>query len=159
MAEILVPGIANLIISINGLFAVAVILLLYGAIMLLLAPYLLLSLYGAGFWHFQPWLFGFEGYLPVDVIEKQLFGERGRLLWSLYGSALPRQHEDAHGDMVAVDPISDPDVRALVARARTAAPGAMRVFSLVDTHSMTVTLFEARRPPAAFLMLGSEGGM
>ena len=159
LAETLVHGIAGLIISINGLYAVATIFLAYGTIMLLLAPYLLLGLYGAGFWHFQPWLFGFEGYLPVDVIEKQLFGERGRLQWSLYGSPLSQQQQDAYGDLVAVDPTTDPEVREIVARARTAAPGEMRVFSLVDTHSMTVTLFEARRPPVAFLLLGSEGGM
>jgi hypothetical protein len=30
---------------------------------------------------------------------------------------------------------------------------------LVDTHVMTVTLFEAARPPVAFLLAGSEGGM
>jgi len=30
---------------------------------------------------------------------------------------------------------------------------------LVDTHVMTVTLFEAVRPPIGFLLAGSEGGM
>lgn len=30
---------------------------------------------------------------------------------------------------------------------------------LVDTASMTATLFEARRPPVALIMGGSEGGM
>jgi hypothetical protein len=30
---------------------------------------------------------------------------------------------------------------------------------LIDTHIMTVTLFEAARPPIAFLLAGSEGGM
>jgi hypothetical protein len=30
---------------------------------------------------------------------------------------------------------------------------------LVDTHVMTVTLFEAARPPIGFLLAGSEGGM
>jgi hypothetical protein len=30
---------------------------------------------------------------------------------------------------------------------------------LVDTHVMTVTLFEAAQPPIAFLLAGSEGGM
>jgi hypothetical protein len=30
---------------------------------------------------------------------------------------------------------------------------------LVDTNVMTVTLFEAARPPIAFLLAGGEGGM
>ena len=35
----------------------------------------------------------------------------------------------------------------------------MQLFTLVDTATMTVTLFEAIRPPVAFLVVGSEGGM
>ena len=34
-----------------------------------------------------------------------------------------------------------------------------RLFTLVDTYTMTVTLFEATRPPAAVLIGGREGGM
>jgi hypothetical protein len=35
----------------------------------------------------------------------------------------------------------------------------MRIFTLVDTNTMTVTLFEARKPPVAVLICGEEGGM
>jgi hypothetical protein len=34
-----------------------------------------------------------------------------------------------------------------------------RLFTLVDTYTMTVTLFEAARPPVAVLVCGREGGM
>ena len=34
-----------------------------------------------------------------------------------------------------------------------------QIFTLVDTVSMTVTLFEAKRPPIALLLCGAEGGM
>jgi hypothetical protein len=34
-----------------------------------------------------------------------------------------------------------------------------RLFTLVDTYTMTVTLFEAARPPVAVLICGREGGM
>jgi len=35
----------------------------------------------------------------------------------------------------------------------------IQLFTLVDTFSMTVTLFEARHPPVALIIGGSEGGM
>jgi hypothetical protein len=34
-----------------------------------------------------------------------------------------------------------------------------QIFTLIDTLSMTVTLFEAVRPPIALVIGGSEGGM
>jgi hypothetical protein len=37
--------------------------------------------------------------------------------------------------------------------------GEERLFTLVDTYSMTVTLFRATRPPVAVIICGSEGGM
>ena len=39
------------------------------------------------------------------------------------------------------------------------AVGGLKIFTLIDTLSLTVTLFEARRPPVALLVGGSEGGM
>jgi len=38
-------------------------------------------------------------------------------------------------------------------------PGELKVFTLVDTGSMTVTMFQAKQPPIALLIVGSEGGM
>jgi hypothetical protein len=38
-------------------------------------------------------------------------------------------------------------------------PNTVQVFTLVDTASMTVTLFTAVRPPVGFILVGSEGGM
>jgi hypothetical protein len=37
--------------------------------------------------------------------------------------------------------------------------GHERLFTLVDTYSMTVTLFRAVRPPVAVMICGREGGM
>lgn len=34
-----------------------------------------------------------------------------------------------------------------------------QIFTLVDTNTMTVTLFSAARPPIALLLCGREGGM
>ena len=163
LPETLVHGIVELLVSVNALYALAAILFVYGGITLLLAPHFLISTYGGGRWNLQPWLFGFEGHLPLAAIERQIFGETGRLVWSAFGSPLSRHVIDAYGDRVAVDPITDPNgdfaIKRLVKQAREAGPGEPRVFTLVDTHSMTVTLFAARRPPVAFLLLGNEGGM
>ena len=35
----------------------------------------------------------------------------------------------------------------------------VQLFTLIDTYSMTATLFEARHPPVALIIGGSEGGM
>jgi hypothetical protein len=35
----------------------------------------------------------------------------------------------------------------------------MKVFTLVDTYTLTVTMFLAVRPPVAVLLCGHEGGM
>lgn len=37
--------------------------------------------------------------------------------------------------------------------------GDERIFTLVDTNTLTVTLFSAVRPPVAVLLCGEEGGM
>lgn len=37
--------------------------------------------------------------------------------------------------------------------------GEERVFTLVDTNTLTVTLFSAVRPPVAVVLCGNEGGM
>ncbi|KAL8816531.1 MAG: hypothetical protein Q9191_008315 [Dirinaria sp. TL-2023a] len=34
-----------------------------------------------------------------------------------------------------------------------------KVFTLIDTYTMTVTLFDAVRPPVAVVICGAEGGM
>jgi hypothetical protein len=37
--------------------------------------------------------------------------------------------------------------------------GALKIFTLVDTYTLTVMMFAAVRPPVAVLLCGSEGGM
>jgi len=55
---------------------------------------------------------------------------------------------------------TDPDIRKKVEDAVTNTnPNAMRIFTLVDTNTMTVTLFEASRPPVAVLLCAKESDM
>ena len=49
-------------------------------------------------------------------------------------------------------------MRELIEGAKTSS-GGDKVFTLVDTFTMAVTLFTAARPPGAVLLCGEEGGM
>lgn len=110
----------------------------------------------------QAALFGFEGYLNAPTVERAIFGGAfDRISWSSNGSQLSRCHVNAHGERVGVDPTTDLAVRAKVEAAKRASPTSpgMRVFTLVDTYNMEMTLFEAPRPPSCVFLCGAEGGM
>jgi hypothetical protein len=135
-------------------------LLVISLLAILASPYLVRVMYGGKLWGTQPWFFGFEGYLDIETIESNIFGAYlGRLRWSPCGSPLSRHYRDEYGECVGLDPTSDLKVRELVERARNSEYGEQKVFTLVDTHTLTVTLFSAERPPVAVILCGSEGGM
>ena len=134
--------------------------LLVSLLTILASPYLVRVQYGGKLWGTQPWFFGFEGYLDIETIESNIFGTyQQRLSWSPAGSPLSRHYSNEHRECVGLDPTSDPEVRGLVERARTTDYGGQKVFTLIDTYTLTVTLFSAQRPPVAVLVCGSEGGM
>ena len=136
------------------------ILLTIGLVFTLLSPYLIHHLYGGKIWGTQPWFFGFEGYMSLPTIEKHIFGaDMGRLSWSTNGSPLSRHQANAYHECEGLDPITDPDTAARVRRAIHSRMGEEKIFTLVDTHSLTVTMFAAVRPPVAVVLCGQEGGM
>lgn len=182
----------------TGFRIAAVGLLCYSGIIYLIAPIAIRKLLRGKIRETNPGMYGFEGYLPVDEIEKLLFGtSRNRVTWSLHASSplsirafhpqTPASNEESYSEgwVVPQDPCDNPRTKKLVQRAARAGPGDMRVrieagtssfydslrldtdvyllapkvFTLVDTYSMTATLFEARRPPEVLLVCGSEGGM
>jgi hypothetical protein len=116
-------------------------------------------------WNTQALLFGFEGYMDIITIERHIFGaSMNRLTWSPFGSAFSRHAPGENGECIGLDPTSDYNTRALVERccrpdygSRNAREG--RIFILVDTCTMTVTMIEAERPPVAVIVCGAEGGM
>jgi len=117
-------------------------MIIYSLTLLALNPYLLRLLYLGKFWRTQPWLFGFEGYMDIDTIERQIFGARlGRLKWSINASPLSQHRQNEHGDCIAVDPCTDPATKALVENAKYAMPGEQRVSPLKPPpphHNMTL---------------------
>jgi hypothetical protein len=109
-------------------------LFIYAIILIGLSPWMLRLLYLGKFWGTQGWFFGFEGYMDIDNIERQIFGARlGRMKWTAYASPLSRHHKNEFNECVPDDPTSDPAVRALIEKAKYAQPGEQRVFTLVDT--------------------------
>lgn len=116
---------------------VGVFIIIYSLLLMFLSPWLLRMLYLGKFWGQQCWLFGFEGYMPVETIETQIFGGRlGRLKWTPYASPLSRHHRNRHNECVADDPTTDPEIKALVERCKHAGPGEQRLFTLVDTGTI-----------------------
>lgn len=141
--------------------AAGVIFLILALITILTSPLVIKHCYSGKLWGTQPWLFGFEGYLDIDTIERKIFGfPYGRLHWTPFGSPLSRHGENPYGECEGRDPVmADPSIRKLVDAAPSSAYGEPKIFTLVDTNTMTVTLFEAVRPPVVALLCGSEGGM
>jgi hypothetical protein len=128
------------LLAIPGARTVGILLLVYSMILMALSPWLLRMLYLGKFWEQQCWLFGFEGYMDVDTIERQIFGGRlGRMKWTAAASPLSRHHRNEHNECTPDDPTSDPMVAALVQKAKTAGPGEQRIFTLVDTGKLLLS--------------------
>ena len=160
--------------SYNPLTIMGLVFVIPSAIVFLLAPYLLYLIYRAKTYDSQPWFFGIEGYVSIHELELLIFGSfEGRLHWSTSSSPLSRHSLDQDvsetGNLLrsenmfsGLDPVeADERVRRLVEKAQSRESGVsdLKIFTLVDTYTMTVTLFEAVRPPVAVVLCGAEGGM
>ncbi|KAK6532505.1 hypothetical protein TWF281_006694 [Arthrobotrys megalospora] len=139
---------------------IGVFLLLIFIAVWLRTPKLVKLAYGGKFSDQQAAMFGVEGYLNVATVEKALFGgDFGRMSWSINASPFSKSILNEHGERIGIDPTRDPKVMEKVKQARYAKPGEMRIFTLIDTYNMEVTLFEAVNPPISFFLCASEGGM
>lgn len=133
--------------------------MIIGLAIWLASPYLVKVMYGGKFWDQQAWIFGVEGYVDIGTLEACIFGyNMNRLAWSVSGSPLSRHSVNKHGEWIGRDPCDDPHIASLVEKAKNAGVGEMRVFTIVDTFTMTVTMIEAVRPPVMVLLCASEGG-
>ncbi|KAL9580279.1 MAG: hypothetical protein Q9212_004594 [Teloschistes hypoglaucus] len=168
IAVIAPSTVGSLIISGSLLLAfgnpVGAVPLTFALIILLLSPWLINRSYLGKVWSAQPYFFGIEGYVPLHTIEKKLFGANlDRLSWSPTASPLSKHNlsNRAHFENYCEgqDPKSDPGVNARIQKALQSTASQEKIFTLVDTYTMTVTLFAAVRPPVAVLACGEEGGM
>ena len=125
-----------------------------------MSPYLIRVLYTGKLWATQPWFFGFEGYLDISTIEQKIFGaDMHHLKWSTNGSPLSVHESNEYGECIGKDPTSNPDTKAKVEASIHCRMDEERIFTLVDTYTLTVTMFTAVRPPTAVVLCGAEGGM
>ncbi|KAH7120254.1 hypothetical protein B0J13DRAFT_567684 [Dactylonectria estremocensis] len=164
------------------------------------SPYYIWKLVGGKIHASEPCLFGFEGYVPIGIVEERIFGMcLNRLQWSPYGSPLSRHiqgapinerfiqySEDSASEpqllpkqvgvietypVIPIDPTSgcahcagrtectNHETVASIREKGLSNMGRQKVFTLVDTFNMMVTLFYAERPPISLIVGGSEGGM
>lgn len=140
--------------------ALGAIFLVVSLVLILLSPYIIRLLYTGKLWDTQAWFFGFEGYMDISTIERHIFGaDMGHLKWSANGSPLSVHAPNEYGECIGLDPTSVPETAEKVKQAINAQNGDERIFTLVDTNTLTVTLFSAVRPPIAVVLCGVEGGM
>lgn len=105
-------------------------------------------------WGSTPWLIGFEGVLPINKIERTLFGNAiGRLSYApssgLYSNRCSRER-------IGKPPAWTEDKSLATA---LTLPAGHRWFTLVDTGpSMHVHIFSAWMPPSVALVYGKERG-
>ncbi|MCJ1363018.1 hypothetical protein MMC16_002124 [Acarospora aff. strigata] len=135
-----------------GISAGAIVLII-GLILVIAAPWSVKLLYGGKIWGQSTWLIGIEGTMPIKEIERMTFGdEANRLSYAPSSSLLcQRENEERVGrgpDFVEKPGSPLPDL-----------PPGHRLFTLIDTGTMTVTIFSAVRPPSVALICGREGGM
>ena len=140
--------------------AIGAIFLAISLSLTILSPYIIRLLYTGKLWYTQAWFFGFEGYMDISTIERHIFGaDMGHLKWSTNGSPLSVHAPNEYGECIGRDPTTIPETARKVERAINAQMGDERIFTLVDTNTLTVTLFSAVRPPVAVVLCGNEGGM
>ena len=143
-----------------GQIAIGAVFLVFSSCFMLASPYIIRLLYTGKIWATQAWFFGFEGYMDISTIEQHIFGaDMGHLKWSTNGSPLSMHAANEYGECIGQDPTSNPETANKVAQAVNAQMGDERIFTLIDTNTLTVTLFSAVRPPVAVVLCGSEGGM
>jgi hypothetical protein len=122
-----------------GFYAAGAVVLLFGGGMIFASPHLLRIQYGGKFWGQQPWFFAFEGYLPLETIEKQVFGAMlNRLQWSSCASPLSRHHKNEFNECIGIDPTLDPNVQKMVEDAKASPPGEPKVRSFRHTRTLLV---------------------
>ena len=93
--------------------------------------------------------------MPIRELEKLIFGNFGGMLTYEPSSTIfsERENEERIG--------KEPEwvTSSGLPPERKRPPKGHRLFTLVDTGSLTVSIFSARRPPSVALIAGKEQGM
>ena len=128
-----------------------------GFILACFAPHAVHRLFGGRVLESAPYLVGLEGTMPVDQLEKMIFGDsQRRLTYDPSSTPFGFDNRDKKLRLGKEPPwISE-------SRPDQASPPIYpdhHIFTLVDTGNLTVSIFQARKPPTVALICGAEGGM
>lgn len=147
------PSLFLIGIGLVAILPATAIILVIGLILTLAAPWSVKALYGGKVWGNSAWLVGFEGTMPIKDIERMTFGdEANRFSYAPSSSRLCKLSEVERVGL-------GPDFAERPGSPLPPLPPGHRLFTLIDTGSMTVTIFSAVRPPSVALICGREGGM
>ena len=139
------------------LVGIIVIFVGVGLILACLAPHAVHRLFGGQVLEAAPYLVGLEGTMPIDQLEKMIFGDsQGRLTYEPSSTPFGFDNRDPElrlGREPAWIGDSRPD------QASPPIYPDHHIFTLVDTGNLTVSIFQARKPPTVALICGAEGGM
>lgn len=141
-----------------GLIFLGILAILFAFLLALGVPSSVRQLYGGKVMQSAPWLIGFEGVMPVDQLERVIFGNvQERLTYEPSSTPFCERERD---ERIGKEPrwVKNSGLLASVDD-RPPLPKGHRFFTLVDTGSLTVSIFSAVRPPSVALICGREGGM
>lgn len=154
------------------LIALGVLAFLFSLLLAPIAPFAVRRIYGGRVTEAAPWLVGFEGVMPIAELEKIIFGNIIDRL-SYKPSSTPFCDRDPE-ERLGREPRWIANYRGVGESASGAStvpqdqhgvdappriPKHHRLFTLVDTGALSVSIFSAERPPSVALLCGREGGM
>ncbi|KAK5146924.1 hypothetical protein BJ546DRAFT_1064284 [Cryomyces antarcticus] len=170
-----VAQIANDVFEDQSLVVFGAFCLLGSFLLALAAPASVRRLYGGRVMQSAPWLVGFEGVMPIDSLEKTIFGndDDDRLTYEPSSTVFAEREGVQCVDLAKHPNVAHPRFSERIWKelAWVRCPGAAgdprvsrlpkghRLFTLVDTGALTVSIFSAVRPPSVALLCGREGGM
>lgn len=131
-----------------------------GLLLSFIGPYSVRRLYGGQVQKSTPNLIGFEGVLPLAELEPLVFGNNsGRLSYAPSSTPFSLKFRDPN-ERIGLEPtwISSNNPED-IERMEASLPKGHQLFTLVDTGSLSVSVFHAERPPTVALICGREGGM
>lgn len=135
----------------SGFLALGLIFFIPSVLAALFSPWIIRRLYAGKFWATQAAFFGIAGIPDLAEVESCIFGfSQERLKWSTHSSTLSAAKIDEDtGELIPQRP-ADPERKP---------SSRLQTFTLIDTFTLTATVFEAERVPVAAIICGQEGGM
>ncbi|MCJ1387860.1 hypothetical protein MMC18_000703 [Xylographa bjoerkii] len=135
------------------LWAAILLFICMGIVLAIFAPKAVRRLFGGAVLQAAPHLVAFEGTLPRADLERMVFGsDAKRLRYEPCSTPFSREFRHPY-----IRKGIEPDWIAN-SQPKPTLPG-HRWFTLVDTGNLSISVFQAKRPPTVAFITGAEGGM